>query len=179
MDERHENEQYFFDAATLSHLTAFVSAFSRPCCLCAPLLGQRLSQLQPRVSVRILDIDERFAECSGFRRFNLQRPEWLGEEYDLIICDPPFFNISLSRLFLALRTLSRNRYDQPLLITYPTRRAPNLLGTFHRFALRPTGYAPSYLTVQAHARNTIEFYGNLDEVQHERLRTKARGSGTA
>lgn len=168
MDERHENEQYFFDAATLAHLVTFVRGFARPCCLCAPMLGRHLEQA--RVPVRILDIDERFANCAGFRRFDIHRPEWLGEQYDLIICDPPFFNISLSRLFTALRTLAQHRFEQPLLISYPTRRSANLLGTFDRFALRPTGYAPSYLTVQNVERNAIEFYGNLDEELHRKLR---------
>ena len=172
MDERHENEQYFFDSATLDHLAAFASGFDRPCCLCTPMLGQRLAQA--RIPVRILDIDERFASCAGFRRFDLHRPQWLGEEYDLIICDPPFFNISLSRLFIAMRTLAQNRFEQRMLISYPTRRATNLIGTFERFALRPTGYTPSYLTVQAVERNTIEFYGNLDEDLHRKLRKKMR-----
>ena len=169
MDERHENEQYFFDGATLDHLTAFVGRFERPCCICAPMLGRRLAQA--RRNVRILDIDERFADCAGFRRWDLNRPEWLGEDYDLIVCDPPFFNISLSRLFVALRTLARNQYAQKLLISYPVRRAQNLLGTFDRFALAPTGYLPSYLTVQATERNAIEFYGNLGEELNRSLRT--------
>jgi len=173
MDERHENEQYFFDQATLDHLAAFAGGFERPCCLCAPMVGQRLAQA--KVPVRILDIDERFASCEGFRRWDIHRPKWLGETYDLIICDPPFFNISLSRLFTALRTLAQHRFDQHLLISYPTRRAANLLGTFDRFALRPTGYAPSYLTVQNVERNAIEFYGNLDETWHDKL----RGRGVA
>jgi hypothetical protein len=173
MDERHENEQYFFDQATIDHLTTFASGFLRPCCLCAPMLGRRLAQA--KVPVRILDIDERFASCTGFRHFDIHRPEWLGETYDLIVCDPPFFNISLSRLFTALRTLAQHRFDQPMLISYPTRRAANLLGTFDRFALRPTGYTPSYLTVQNVERNVIEFYGNLDETQHAKL----RAGGTA
>jgi hypothetical protein len=167
MDERHENEQYFFDGPTLDHLSEFVAGFARPCCICAPLLGQAVARRgRP---VRILDIDERFADVPGFRRWDLHRPEWLGESYDLIVCDPPFFNVSLSRLFVALRTLAKNRFEQPILISYPTRRSRNLLSTFHRFALRPTGYAPGYLTVQAVERNAIEFYGNLDDAQHAAL----------
>ena len=173
MDERHENEQYFFDGATLDHLSAFVSGFERPCCICAPMLGRALARRGK--AVRILDIDERFADTPGFRSWDLHRPKWLGESYDLIICDPPFFNISLSRLFVALRTLAQNRFDQPLLISYPTRRSSNLLATFHRFGLRATGYAPHYLTVQESERNAIEFYGNLREDQHAALSGQPRG----
>ncbi|MBL9008499.1 MAG: hypothetical protein JNJ46_29830 [Myxococcales bacterium] len=159
MDERHENEQYFFDGPTLDRLAAFVCSFARPCCVCAPLLGRAVSRRGH--SVRILDIDERFADTPGFLRWDLNRPIWLDEAFDLIVCDPPFFNVSLSRLFRALRVLSQNRFDQPVLISYPTRRGSNLMATFHRFGLQPSGYFPRYLTVQASERNTIEFYSNL------------------
>ena len=79
MYEHHENEQYFFDKPTLAHLADFVSGYDNPCCVCAPLLGQEL--VRREVRVRILDIDERFAHLSGFRRYDIYRPEWLGEEF--------------------------------------------------------------------------------------------------
>src|SRR4028119_840378 len=110
MLERHENEEYFFDETTLQRLTQWVKdgGFRNPCCLCCPLLGQRLSE--SGVPVRILDSDERFSTVSGFVRYDLYRPPWTGEVYDLIICDPPFFKVSLSQLFTAVRTLSRNDF---------------------------------------------------------------------
>jgi len=165
--ELHENEQYFFDKPTLAHLADFVQDYSNPCCLCAPLLGQELARRG--VSVRILDIDERFAHLDGFLRYDIYRPEWLGEEFGLILCDPPFYNISLSQLFAAIRMLSRNLYTQPLLVSYLARRSASVLGTFARFGLETTGYRPGYQTVQKAARNEIEFYGNLDEAEHSRL----------
>jgi hypothetical protein len=159
MYEMHENEQYFFDKPTLLYLADFVSRFERPCCLCAPLLGQELERRGVRV--RTLDIDERFAGLRGFRRFDIYRPEWLGEEFDLILCDPPFFGVSLSQLFSALRLLSQNDYRQPLLVSYLVRRSSNVLGTFASFGLQPTGYHPGYQTVQKIGRNDVEFYGNI------------------
>ena len=44
-----------------------------------------------------------------------------------------------------------------------------------RFELRPTHYAPGYLTVQSVARNAIEFYGNLDEEMQSRLLSGVEG----
>jgi hypothetical protein len=170
--ELHENEQYFFDHSTLNHLADFVGQFSSPCCLCAPRLAQEL--VDRGVRVRILDIDERFASLPGFRRYDLYRPEWLGEEFDLILCDPPFFKVSLSQLFSAMRILSRHDYRQPLLISYLRRRMDNLLGTFARFSLAPTGYCPHYQTVRTNERNDIEFFGNLDETLTEKLRATSR-----
>jgi hypothetical protein len=167
MEERHDREQYFFSPATTAYLADFVSRFENPCCLCAPSVGVELARRGVRV--RIIDIDERFAQAPGFRRYDLYRPEWLGEPFGIIICDPPFFNVSLSQLFAALRLLGRNRYEQPLLISYLRRRAASIEGTFTRFGLRATGYCPRYQTVQALSRNEIEFFGNLSPAQHEEL----------
>jgi Probable N6-adenine methyltransferase len=160
-DERHEHEQYFFDQRTLDELAGFVAGFPRPCCLCAPLLGRELEQRG--VAVTTLDVDERFAGLRGYRHYDLFRPEWLGEEFGLILGDPPFFRVSLSQLFRAVRLLSRGDLRQPLMIAYLTRRSTNLLGTFAAFELRPTGYHPRYLTVRGLARNDAEFFSNLPE----------------
>jgi hypothetical protein len=168
MYEMHENEQYFFDQATIEHLTRFLTAWPSPCCLCAPLLGKRLAD--QGVAVTILDIDERFATVSGFRRYDIYRPEWLGSEFGIILCDPPFYNVSLSQLFAAIRILSCYRLDQPLLVSYLQRRSAAILGAFHPFALWPTGYFPRYQTVQAHERNTVQFFSNLPTEQVEALR---------
>jgi len=179
MYELHENEQYFFDQPTLRGLTDFVvdGAFQAPCCLCCPLLGQSLAQR--RVPVRILDSDERFGATSGFTLYDIYRPAWTGESYDLIICDPPFFKVSLSQLFKAVRTLSRHDFSQPLLLCYLSRRAPNVLGTFARFELRATGLRPGYQTVQNTPRNEIEFFSNLPPDSVEKLRQSLAGGATA
>ena len=173
MYELHENEQYFFAEPTLTHLAGFLAGFATPCCLCAPLVGRRLAE--QGVAVTILDIDERFATVPGFRRYNLYRPEWLDQEFDIIVCDPPFFNVSLSQLFAAIRLISHNRFDQPLLISYLQRRSAAILGAFAPFGLQPTGYLPSYQTVQAVERNTIEFFGNLAAEEMIALRTTTAG----
>ena len=89
------------------------------------------------------------------------RPRWLGTDYGVIVCDPPFFNVSLSQLFDGLRTLAHNDFRTPLMVSYLTRRASAVVGTFARFELRPTGYRPGYRTVQDVPRNEIEFFTNL------------------
>lgn len=167
MYEKHELEQYFYDSTTISRLADFVEGYSNPCCLCAPMIGRELTQRG--VSVRVLDIDVRFADLPGFRSYDLYRPEWLGEEFGLIVCDPPFFNVSLSQLFAAIRLLSRHDYRQPLLLSYLSRRGSNLMGTFARFGLESTGCGPGYQTVQEAARNDITFFGNLGEAAHGQL----------
>lgn len=160
MYERHENEQYFFDQATLNRLADFVSEnnFSLPCCLCCPLLGREL--VRRGIETRILDVDERFADVSGFQTYDLCRPRWTGEKYGIIICDPPFFKVSLSQLFGAIRVLAQHDFTQPLMIFYLSRRAANVTGTFARFDLRATGWQPRYQTVRQVERNQIEAFSN-------------------
>jgi len=168
MEERHENEQYFFDAPTLARLVRFLGAYRRPCLLCAPLLGKEIAAAgRP---VRILDVDRRFERVPGFVLWDINRPRPLDEEFDILLCDPPFFGVSLSRLFRALRLLARNRFDHPLLVSYLRRRSAAVLGTFAPFGLEPTGFRPGYLTVQPEERNDVEFYGNLGPQAHASLR---------
>jgi hypothetical protein len=167
MYELHENEQYFFAPETLARLTDFLTRFDRVCLLCAPLLGQTLAA--QRRKVRILDIDDRFAAVPGFRRWDIHRPQPLDEAFDVILCDPPFFDVSLSRLFRAIRVLAQYRLDQPLLVSYLRRRRSAILGTFHPFGLEPTGFCPTYVTVQRNERNDIELFGNLGTAVHEAL----------
>ena len=167
MYELHENEQYFFTPQTLEALARFLQRYDRVCVLCAPMLGQALAQAQR--NVRLLDIDERFSGVDGYRSWDLHRPEYLGETYDIIVCDPPFFNVPLSRLFRAIRVLALERFDQPLLLSYLRRRSQAVLGTFSPFLLEPTGFCPTYVTVQRVGRNDVEFFGNLGAETHHAL----------
>jgi len=168
MYEIKKREQYFFDLETVDRLAGFLCGFEKPCCLCAPLVGAAAEERG--VEVTVLDVDERFARLHGFVRFDLYRPTWLGNRFDIILCDPPFYKISLSQLFVALRTLSLNDFSQPLLLSYLVRREANVLKTFSPFSLRPTGYHPAYETVQRCERNDIQFYSNLPEQRLRQLK---------
>lgn len=160
MLERHELEQYFWDAPTLESLADVAARFDNPCALCAPMLGRVLGER--KVKHRVLDFDERFSEDENYAKFDLYRPIWRPEIYGVIICDPPFWKVSLSQLFAAIRLLSQHNWEQPLAICYPTRRAKNICGTFARFGLEPTDYFPGYVSVQELERNRIEFFANFE-----------------
>ena len=170
MQELHENEQYFFSEQTLQQFSDLLEPFVNPCILCAPTLAQVLqsqadSQRETGVqkTVRALDIDTRFEKSlPGFRLWNLYKPTRIDEQFDVIFCDPPFFNCSLSQLFSAIRLLSAFDYAQPIMICYLRRREQALLGTFAKFHLKPTGILASYKTVQNSERNEIQLYSNID-----------------
>lgn len=172
MYELHKNEQYFFNQATLHDLGGFLARWSSPCCLCAPLLGKYLRDRG--VNVTILDIDDRFESMSGFRKYNIYKPEHLKEEFDLILCDPPFFKVSLSQLFAAIRNLSHGDFSQKIMVSYLKRRESAVLGTFARFGIEPTGYSPTYQTVQKCERNLVEFYSNFG-VRKEQIEIRGNG----
>ena len=124
------------------------------------MVGRELAKRQVRA--RVLDIDERFSDVAGFVRYDIYRPLWLGEHFGVIVCDPPFWKVSLSQLFGAVRLLAKHDFTQPLAICYPTRRSANLMGAFARFGLQPSGFSPKYRTVQDTERNQIEFFANFD-----------------
>jgi len=160
MHEEHADEQYFFDADTLDTLADFLDGFSDPCLLCAPMLGRRLHERGR--DVRVLDIDTRFADLPGFAEWTIYRPEHRDERFDLILCDPPFFNVSLSQLFDAIRMLSHFDLTQRVMISCLSRRSNAILGTFAPFGLEATAYKPGYQTVKQVERNEIEFFANFD-----------------
>jgi len=158
--ENHKAEQYFFAESTVEGLADFLEGYENPCCLCTPMVGRRMAERGRRCAV--LDSDERFGDVPGFVKYDLYRPTWLDQRFDVILCDPPFFNVSLSQLFKALRELSHHDFAQPLVLAYLSRRADAVLGSLHLFGVRPTGLIPNYRTVQQIDKNLIELYSNVD-----------------
>ena len=113
-------------------------------------------------AVTCLDLDERFAHLPGFRRYDVKRPDWLGERFGVILCDPPFFNVSLSTLRAALRQLAHHDASQPLLLGYLKRRAAAVESTFSEFGLRATEERFGYETVVESEKNDIVLFSNLE-----------------
>lgn len=161
MLELHAREQYFWTDETVSHLADIAGQFERPGCLCAPLLGQELEKRGTQCLT--LDVDERFSHLKGFTKFDVYRPTWQAQELGAIWCDPPFWIVSLSQLFAAIRLLAHHDYEKPLAVCYPARRGANLMATFHHFGLTATGYFPTYKTVNTdeNERSRIEFFANF------------------
>ena len=146
LPEHHHREQFFFDNATVAELADLLAAYPRPCCLCAPTVGAELHR-RGRI-MRVLDIDRRFSNLYGFMEWNLYRPRRLDEEFGVILCDPPFFSVSLSQLFIAVRILAHYDLTTPIAVSYLRRREQAILGALTLFNLRPTGYRPAYRTVE-------------------------------
>lgn len=157
-EERHENEQYFWTEASVSALADALMVFERPCCLCAPTLAEALEARGREVV--LLDIDERFSQLSGFRHYDLTKPSYFEQSFDVIICDPPFFNCSLSQLFKALRLLAHFNMTTATIVSWLSRREGSLLQALRDFELQATELRPEYQTVAPGPKNDIQLYAN-------------------
>lgn len=165
MYEIHRNEQYFFNSYTLRILSNLIKDINLypVCCLCAPLLGKKLLDIGMFPAyVDILDIDKRFSNLASFIHYDIRRPIHINYMYKLIVCDPPFFSVSLSQLFNTIYKLSGYDFNRKIFISYLKRRENAILGAFSKFNLEPTGFYPKYQTVDTSDRNKIELYGNIE-----------------
>jgi hypothetical protein len=166
MHEEHSREQYFFDESTLDALTSFVTRRAAPVLVCCPMLGRRLHAAGREVAT--LDVDERFAALPSFVRFDLYRPDPAVVQAlpvpDLVLVDPPFFNVSLAQLFKALRLVCRFDLATPVMLSYLRRRQSAVESVFTPFGLRMTPHRVGYRTVQAlreGERNETRWFTNF------------------
>jgi len=83
--EQHRNEQYFFDKATKDWLTEVLMSYGDPCLVGVPTVARE------RGNVRLLDIDERFADCAGWPSVDCAR---VAESYQGKKC-PKFWPVIL------------------------------------------------------------------------------------
>jgi len=160
IEEKHENEQYFFNKDTVEYLTRAAMSFDRVCCICCPSVGKRLEELGNNVT--ILDIDDRFSDLNGFIHWDIKNPSYISDEFDLIIMDPPFFNASMREIRKAIQMLTH--YDTKktkLMITYLSRREKAFKNGMKPFNMEAMEYVPEYNTVDVtEPKNRIEFYVN-------------------
>lgn len=158
--ELHENEQYFFDSRTLGQVADIVDCFEEPVLLGAPMVGMTLAARGR--SVCVLDIDDRFSDLPGYRHWDLRRPTYLDQKFDLVVCDPPVVNTSLRELHQAVRVLTQFNTSVPVMIAYPSRRRDALMRVFADFGLQPTGFRPAYDRLDVPERADVEFYANFE-----------------
>ena len=159
MQERHNQEQYFFDQRTVDAVADLLEPFERPCVLCAPMVGMELESRSTNVVT--LDIDERFSTLRSFRKWDIYRPERIDLRFGVVFCDPPFFRVSLSQLFEAVRILAHFDLGQAVAVSYLKRRRHALLSTFAPFGIQPVRFPLGYRTIKECDRNEVELFANF------------------
>lgn len=158
--ERRDSEQYFFDSETADALADFLEPLGCACLLCAPTVGVELEDRG--CAPVILDLNERFSGLRGFRHWDIARPTRLPERFGIIFSDPPFFTVSLSQLFAAVKTLAHFDFEQRVAITYLVRREAAFLAVFAPFRMKRTTIRPTYATVETMGRNEIALFTNFE-----------------
>lgn len=162
MNELHENEQYFFTSEFENDFVNLIVNHyygSKICCVCCPMIGTRLADIG--INVTILDIDTRFSNYSQFKYYDITNPQYLDDEFDLIICDPPFFNVSFSKLNKALKSLTHYDTNVSVILTYLLRRETKFLTNLSEFGLHRMNIRPQYKTVDVtDPKRDIRLYSN-------------------
>ena len=109
----------------------------------------------------LLDRDERFGFLSGYRHFEFEHPAPISDyEYDVVLCDPPFANLPLDDLRVALESLAVDDESRaaPLYIAYNARREAALLEAFP--GLERKSSALGYESVKSRTQQQIILYGS-------------------
>jgi len=158
--EDHQKEQYFFAPHTVQKLADLLAGYRQSCCLCAPMIARELAVRGQ--GTRLLEIDTRFADVPGFLRWDLYRPQQLGERFDAILCDPPFHIVRLSQLFTALRVVCHGDLSTPIFLCHLERRAVDVCGALAPFGLVPTDIEVGYVSVKPTPENRVCIYTNVE-----------------
>lgn len=149
-------ENKSFDAETTEHLVDFAEMFESPCLIFMADVGRELVKRGKKPA--ILDVDKRLSSIPGFRSFDLGRPVYTSDSFDLIICDPPA-NVSHVQLFHALKVLTHFDFETPILVTTTPKRANAFKAVLSPFEMREVGFVPQYASADEPAK---EFWANFD-----------------
>eukprot|EP01104_Vermistella_antarctica_P017363 TRINITY_DN6143_c0_g1_i1.p2 TRINITY_DN6143_c0_g1~~TRINITY_DN6143_c0_g1_i1.p2 ORF type:complete len:153 (-),score=36.04 TRINITY_DN6143_c0_g1_i1:73-531(-) len=96
------------------------------------------------------------------------------EDFGVIICDPPFFQVSVRELFNAVSVLAKQDFSTKILIAFVARNETELLRVFAPFAIRRTTFRLSYTTVKSSRWSNYALYSNWDAPGMKRI-----GAGTS
>ena len=151
--------QFFFTSECAKDLVDRLDRFDNPCCLCTPRLGKEWFD-RGRV-VRVLDIDKRFSFLPGYKYYDLRFPTIVIEVFDVIVMDP-IFKYGDAVLLNAINNISKENYDQKLLIVHTTADSSLFLRTFSDYKLQPTGYHPEFCNLTGERNKMYMFYANFE-----------------
>jgi hypothetical protein len=156
--EDHRFEQFFFDGPTTRRLAAEAMRYRRPLLLCLPSIAEALEAAGH--PYRLLDRDTRFQHLAGWQRWDLQKPELVFEDFDAILCDPPFANVTLPELVRAIDLLAAGAARPPAVhLAYIDTREPSLLRAFTHHGLTRRFGPLGYRSVKAETQARIAWYG--------------------
>ena len=142
LTEKRELEQYFWTSKTVKDILNACQYITDTCCFTTPSLAHAFHE-EGREE-KLLDIDERFKYLPRFEKFDIKNPHSMDESFNIIVIDPPFFNISTKELFDATNIITNNDYSTNIIIAYLKRFEYPLLETFKPYGISETNLMPEY-----------------------------------
>ncbi len=157
-DTRHE--QFFFDAPTIDRLVALTDRAKAPLLVCLPSVAVALADRG--TPARLLDRDKRFHALPHARDFDLHQPDFLEGQHDLLLCDPPFANVTLPTLRSTIELLTRSAMaptNHPAIgLAYISSREAALKQAFAPWDLQAVGPPLGYRSVADRTQERIRLY---------------------
>ncbi|KAL4342467.1 hypothetical protein GQ457_08G017030 [Hibiscus cannabinus] len=161
--------QFWYDpqtARTISHevVSLCTDSHHKVACIACPTLYAYLKNLDPTISVRLLEYDKRFEQYgSDFMFYDYNQPEDLPLElkhnYKVVIADPPYLSKEcLEKVAQTISFLAHPQESYLLLLTGEVQRdrAAELLG------LRPCHFRPQH---SSKLGNEFRLFTNYDPLE--------------
>ncbi len=160
LTEKRELEQYFWTSKTVKDILNACQYVTDTCCFTTPSLAHAFHE-EGREE-KLLDIDERFKYLPRFEKFDIKNPHSIDESFNIIVIDPPFFNISTKELFDATNIITNNDYSTNIIIAYLKRFEYPLLETFKPYGISETNLMPEYAHIKSNKWRNFKIYSNID-----------------
>lgn len=162
VEEKRELEQFFWTRNVVMKILKGCQYITNCCCFTTPSLANAF--FQDGRDEKLLDIDERFNYLKYFEKFDIKNPhvpDGAGD-FNIIVIDPPFFNITIKELFDATNVITNYNYKTNIIIAHITRFDHTLIKTFEPYGLSETSTPLEYAHVKPNKWNNFKLYSNID-----------------
>ena len=167
LTEKRELEQFFWTSKTVKDLLNACKYITNTCCFTTPSLAVGFREIGR--DEKLLDIDERFSYMPRFEKFDIKNPHSIDETFNILVIDPPFFNVTTKDLFEATNIITNNDYSTNIIIAYLKRFEFALLETFKLYGISETNLMPQYAHIKENKWQNFKIYSNIDLPNMKRI----------
>jgi hypothetical protein len=154
-------EQYFFTENVLAAIVDSLVYEENIVCLCTPAVADAFWRYKGK-SVVCLDIDERFGYLPGFMKYDLLNPVKIDIIPNILIIDPPFFQIKLVDLLNCVDVLTNGNKSTKIIFAFIKREEKALLSIFKSYNLKISKFKLEYKSVDPTKWNNYGIYINFE-----------------
>ena len=165
-------EQYFWTKDIVQKILNACEYITNCCCFTTPSLAEGF-MIKGRDET-LLDIDERFSYLKYFEKFDIKNPHIPdgSGDFNIIVIDPPFFNITTKELFEATNMITNNNFRANIIIAYLVRFEYPLLETFAPYGISETSTPLEYSHIKPNKWRNFKLYSNIDLPGIKRIPSK-------